>query len=104
MVGHVAGASAGLLEELPSWVTLVRADNPGAMTLGGTNTWVLRVPGADRGVVIDPGPLLEDHLTALASHAPVGSILITHRHPDHVAGAARLAELLGGVDILAADP
>jgi glyoxylase-like metal-dependent hydrolase (beta-lactamase superfamily II) len=34
----------------------------------------------------------------------VGSILITHRHPDHVAGAARLAELLGGVDVLAADP
>ena len=104
MVGHVAGASAGLLEELPSWVTLVRADNPGAMTLDGTNTWVLRVPGADRGVVIDPGPLLEDHLTALAAHAPVGSILITHRHPDHVAGAARLAQLLGGVDVLAADP
>ena len=26
------------------------------MTLDGTNTWVLREPGADRAVVVDPGP------------------------------------------------
>jgi glyoxylase-like metal-dependent hydrolase (beta-lactamase superfamily II) len=104
MVAHVSDPSAAVLDEFPSWLTLVRAANPGPMTLDGTNTWVLRVPGADRSVLIDPGPLLEDHLITLTAHAPVGSILITHRHPDHVAGAARLAEMLGGVDVLAADP
>lgn len=104
MVAHVSDPSAAVLPEYPSWLTLVRAPNPGLMTLDGTNTWVLRVAGADNCVVIDPGPLLPDHLTALTGHAPVGSILITHRHPDHVEGAARLAELLGGVPVLAADP
>jgi glyoxylase-like metal-dependent hydrolase (beta-lactamase superfamily II) len=104
MVAHVSDSSATVLEEYPSWLTLVRAANPGLMTLDGTNTWVLRVPGADNSVVIDPGPLLPEHLTALTAHAPVGSILITHGHPDHVEGAARFAQMLGGVGVLAADP
>ena len=30
----------------PPWATLVRAPNPGPMTLDGTNSWVLRAPGA----------------------------------------------------------
>jgi glyoxylase-like metal-dependent hydrolase (beta-lactamase superfamily II) len=104
MVVRVNDPAAATLEEYPPWLTLVRAGNPGLMTLDGTNSWVLRVPGADNSVVIDPGPLLPDHLTALTAHAPVGAILITHGHADHVAGAARLAQLLGGVDVLAADP
>ena len=104
MVAHVSDSSATVLEEYPSWLTLVRAANPGPMTLDGTNTWVLRVPGADNSVVIDPGPLLPEHLTALTAHAPVGSILITHGHPDHVEGAAPFAKMLGGVSVLAADP
>jgi glyoxylase-like metal-dependent hydrolase (beta-lactamase superfamily II) len=104
MVSHVTDASAALLDELPGWVRLVRAPNPGMMTLDGTNTWILRAPGADRCVVVDPGPLIEPHLLAITDHAPVGSIFITHRHPDHVEGAARLAQLLGGVPVVAADP
>ena len=35
----------------------VLAPNANMMTLDGTNTWVLREPGADRSVVVDPGPL-----------------------------------------------
>ena len=34
----------------------VLAPNAGPMTLDGTNTWVLREPGAQRSVVVDPGP------------------------------------------------
>jgi glyoxylase-like metal-dependent hydrolase (beta-lactamase superfamily II) len=34
----------------------------------------------------------------------VGHILVTHGHPDHVEGARRLAGLLGGPPVLAADP
>lgn len=74
------------------------------MTLDGTNTWLLRVPGAGRSLVVDPGPLLEDHLAALVGHAlavgtPIGAILVTHGHPDHIEGAARLAQLAGGVPV-----
>jgi glyoxylase-like metal-dependent hydrolase (beta-lactamase superfamily II) len=91
------------LDGLPGWVTLLRAPNPGPMTLDGTNTWVLRAPGQDHGVVVDPGPLDEGHLSRIAAHGPFRYILITHGHFDHVEGAGRLAEMLGGTPILAAD-
>jgi glyoxylase-like metal-dependent hydrolase (beta-lactamase superfamily II) len=84
---------------LPGWVTLVRAPNPGPMTLDGTNTWVLRAPGAQRGVVVDPGPLDEGHLARIAALGPFSSILVTHGHHDHIEGAARLSELLGGTPV-----
>ncbi|WP_433298887.1 MBL fold metallo-hydrolase [Actinoplanes sp. CA-030573] len=86
------------------WVTLLRAPNPGPMTLDGTNTWVLRAPGEKLGFVIDPGPLDDGHLRAIADAGPFRAILITHGHHDHVEGAARLSRLLGGTPVLAADP
>ncbi|WP_130405427.1 MBL fold metallo-hydrolase [Micromonospora violae] len=104
MSGHVTGAVAALADELPRWVALLRAPNPGPMTLDGTNTWVLRAPAAEYAIVVDPGPADEGHLTRIAEHGPIGLILITHSHPDHTEGAARLSELLGGVHVLAADP
>ncbi|MEV0001378.1 MBL fold metallo-hydrolase [Micromonospora sp. NPDC050980] len=104
MGGRVTGAAGALAEELPGWVTLVRAPNPGPMTLDGTNTWVLRAAPDAPAVVVDPGPADETHLAAIAAHGPVGLVLITHGHPDHTEGAPRLRELLGGVPVLAADP
>ena len=95
---------AGGVVESPDWVTLLRAPNAGPMTLDGTNTWVLRAPGAEHAVVIDPGPLDEGHLARIAGHGPFLFILVTHGHHDHVEGAARLSEILGGVPVLAADP
>ncbi|WIM96266.1 MBL fold metallo-hydrolase [Actinoplanes oblitus] len=92
------------VDRLPGWVSLLRAPNPGPMTLDGTNTWILRPPGAAFATVIDPGPLDEGHLRAIAERGPYRSILITHGHHDHVEGAGRLAELLGGVPVRAADP
>ena len=84
--------------------SLVLADNPGIMTLDGTNTWILREPGAERSVVVDPGPLDEQHLQAvLAAASPVGLVLITHRHFDHTEGAARFAALAGAA-VRATDP
>jgi glyoxylase-like metal-dependent hydrolase (beta-lactamase superfamily II) len=76
--------------------TCVLAPNPGPMTLDGTNTWVLAEPGARRAVVIDPGPLDEDHLSRIASvvaaaDRQVGLILLTHGHADHAEGAAAFA-------------
>ncbi len=92
MVGHVTDSSAGLLAELPAWVTLVRAPNPGPMTLDGTNTWVLRAPRGD-GIVVDPGPLHEGHLTAVAANGDIVAVITTHAHPDHIDGLSRLLEL-----------
>ena len=37
------------------------------MTLDGTNTWVLRGPGSDEMVVVDPGPDDDEHIARLAA-------------------------------------
>src|SRR5947209_5655912 len=73
------------------------------MTLDGTNTWVLREPGATGSVVVDPGPLDEGHLARVAEHGPVQLIVLTHGHIDHSEGAPRLHELTGA-PVLARDP
>jgi glyoxylase-like metal-dependent hydrolase (beta-lactamase superfamily II) len=74
-------------------VRLVRAPNPSMFTLDGTNTWIV---GRDPSLVIDPGPDDEGHVERVAAEAsPVGSILVTHHHPDHAPGASLLAELTG---------
>ncbi|MFC4146766.1 MBL fold metallo-hydrolase [Micromonospora mangrovi] len=104
MGGRVTGAAGALADEVPGWVTLLRAPNPGPMTLDGTNTWVLRTAPGAPAVVVDPGPAHEEHLAAIAAHGPVGLVLITHGHPDHTEGSARLHELLGGTPVLAVDP
>ncbi|SDU22924.1 Glyoxylase, beta-lactamase superfamily II [Jiangella alkaliphila] len=87
---------------LPEWCRLVRADNPGPMTLDGTNTYVLRT--ADGIVVIDPGPWLEEHLDAVLSLGSVSLALVTHHHEDHCGGIELFRELTGGAPVLARDP
>ena len=82
----------------------VLAPNPGIMTLDGTNTWVLREPDARRSVVVDPGPLDEQHLSAVAEAAgEVGVVLLTHGHADHSEGARAFAERVG-CGVRALDP
>src|SRR5437588_10951731 len=95
MVGHVTTPVIPPLVALPGWVTLVRADNPGPMTLEGTNSWILRAPGGRR-VLVDPGPDDPEHLATLAAARPE-LILVTHGHPDHVDGLPKLRERLDGV-------
>jgi glyoxylase-like metal-dependent hydrolase (beta-lactamase superfamily II) len=95
MVAHVTAPAAALLDALPPWASLVRAPNPGPMTLDGTNTWVLRAPGAERAVVVDPGPFDEDHLASVAAYGPIEAILLTHWHADHTEGVPRFTELTG---------
>jgi glyoxylase-like metal-dependent hydrolase (beta-lactamase superfamily II) len=82
----------------------VLAPNPSIMTLDGTNTWVLREPGAARSVVVDPGPLDDAHLDAVAAEAgDVGVVLLTHGHADHSEGARAFAERVG-CGVRALDP
>ena len=77
-------------------LTLVRAPNPGPLTGPGTNTWIF---GLEESLVIDPGPLEEQHLQRVAEAAcqvgRVAAVLCTHHHEDHRAGAERLCQLTG---------
>ncbi|PHQ50506.1 MBL fold metallo-hydrolase [Streptomyces cinnamoneus] len=88
--------------------TCVLAPNPSAMTLDGTNTWILAEPDSGLAVVVDPGPPDEQHLrnviaTAEAAGNRVALTLLTHGHADHSGGAARFAELTG-TKVRALDP
>jgi glyoxylase-like metal-dependent hydrolase (beta-lactamase superfamily II) len=86
------------------YASLVLAANPGPMTLDGTNTWILKAPDAERSVVVDPGPMLEEHLTAVLEAAgKVAVVLLTHKHPDHSEGAAWFANR-AGCGVRAVDP
>jgi glyoxylase-like metal-dependent hydrolase (beta-lactamase superfamily II) len=82
----------------------VLAPNANIMTLDGTNTWILREPGARRAVVVDPGPPDPSHLAAIQEAAgPVGAVLLTHHHVDHSESAKDLAASLG-CGVRALDP
>ena len=67
----------------------IRASNLGPLTLSGTNTYRIG------RTVVDPGPDDEGHLRAILAAGEVERIALTHRHPDHAAGAQRLSELSG---------
>lgn len=78
---------------LSPFVHVVLAPNPGVMTGPGTNTYVF---GPGPTVVIDPAVADDEYLDTVAGLAgEVSAILITHRHPDHVGGAAALAQRTG---------
>ncbi|MEU4463578.1 MBL fold metallo-hydrolase [Streptomyces sp. NPDC024017] len=86
----------------------VLAPNASAMTLDGTNTWIVSEPDSDLAVVVDPGPLDDGHLRQVVATAEqagkrVALTLLTHGHPDHAEGAARFAELTG-TRVRALDP
>jgi glyoxylase-like metal-dependent hydrolase (beta-lactamase superfamily II) len=93
----------GEVRRVTPTAAVILEDNPGLMTLEGTNTWLVGAPGSPAVVVVDPGYTDEPHLTKVAEAAPVELILITHRHADHVQGAAWLAERTGA-PIRAFDP
>jgi glyoxylase-like metal-dependent hydrolase (beta-lactamase superfamily II) len=76
------------------YASVLLARNPSPMTLDGTNTWLLRAPGSQSCLVIDPGPDDPQHLRAVVAAAgEVTEILLTHGHLDHSAGAAALRAL-----------
>ncbi|MEV0947358.1 MBL fold metallo-hydrolase [Rhodococcus sp. NPDC049939] len=83
------------LREVTPTVSVMLQNNPGMMTLDGTNTWVLRAPGRAECVVVDPGEDDEEHLARIAAVGPVALTLITHRHFDHTGGVQRFFELTG---------
>jgi glyoxylase-like metal-dependent hydrolase (beta-lactamase superfamily II) len=77
-------------------IDLVLAPNPSVMTGPGTNTWIVSSDG--EAIVIDPGPVIAEHIDAI--RRAVGAlvpraVLVTHTHPDHAPAANGLASDLG---------
>ena len=88
----------GLLRPVTDTASVLLCENPGLLTLEGTNTWVLRGPGTDEMIVIDHGPDDKDeHIERLAALGPIPLVLISHRHADHTGGIDRIVDLTGAV-------
>ncbi|MCV7441314.1 MBL fold metallo-hydrolase [Mycobacterium paraense] len=85
----------GRLRAVTDTVSVLLADNPGLLTLEGTNTWVLRGPGSDELVVVDPGPEDDAHIERVAAAGRISLVLISHRHGDHTDGIDKLVERTG---------
>ncbi len=92
------GAPKPIVHEVASalspYIRRIVADNPGAMTGPGTNTYLV---GIDEIAIIDPGPDTDQHLDAIAGCGGdrIRWILLTHTHPDHAPGAAALKKRTG---------
>ena len=96
--------TARRLDEL---TTVVLAPNPSPMTLEGTNTYLLGAPGAGEVVVVDPGPDVADHRSAIEGavadlDASIATVIFTHHHADHAESAGWAAEW--GADAYAFTP
>jgi glyoxylase-like metal-dependent hydrolase (beta-lactamase superfamily II) len=93
----------GRVDRVSPRIRRVIANNPGPFTFHGTGTYIV---GAGEVAVIDPGPMLPEHLDALMAAVAgetVGAILITHDHADHAPLAAALAKQTGA-PILGGEP
>jgi len=68
---------------VPEGVVRVKAPNPSALTLDGTNTYLVGT------WVIDPGPVIPGHLDAVRQAAKDGieGVVLTHSHADHAEAA-----------------
>ena len=87
----------GQLRPVTATASVLLCDNPGLMTLDGTNTWVLRGPGSDEMVVVDPGPEDSEHIARVAELGTIPLVLISHKHEDHTGGIDKIVELTGAV-------
>lgn len=87
----------GVLRPVTESASVLLCDNPGIMTLDGTNTWVLRGRGSDEMVIVDPGPDDDAHLERIAALGKIPLVLISHKHDDHTGGIDKLVALTGAV-------
>lgn len=84
----------GVARALSPLVRRILALNPGPLTGTGTNTYLV---GIDEIVVIDPGPVDESHLDAVAGCGGdrIRWITTTRSHPEHAGGLKAMVERTG---------
>ena len=85
----------GVPSALSPLVRRIVAPNPSPMTGPGTNTYLV---GIDQVAVIDPGPDDKKHIDAIVGASMkerVRWVILTHTHPDHGPGTARLVKATG---------
>ncbi len=86
----------GIPATLAPGLRRILAPNPSAMTLHGTNTYLIGTRGL---AVVDPGPDDSAHLAAILASVGAGQrithILVTHAHLDHSPLSRRLAAVTG---------
>lgn len=85
----------GRMDQLTPNIRRVVARNPSAFSFHGTGTYII---GRGEVAVIDPGPLLDDHIEAILDglvDEKISHILITHTHTDHSPAASILKQRSG---------
>ena len=85
------------LRPVTETASVLLCDNPGLLTLEGTNTWVLQGPGSDEMVIVDPGPEEDEHIELIAGLGRIPLVLISHKHEDHTGGIDKLVDRTGAV-------
>lgn len=97
------GFEYGRPDQVSPLIRRVVAANPGPFTFHGTGTYIV---GQGEVAVIDPGPMLAEHLEALLAATRgerISTILVTHDHADHAPLAYGLAEKTGAA-VLGCEP
>ena len=85
------------LRPVTETASVLLCDNPGLLTLEGTNTWVLQGPGSDEKIVVDPGPEDDEHIELIAGLGKIPLVLISHKHEDHTGAIDKLVDRTGAV-------
>lgn len=85
----------GHLRKVTDTASVLLCDNPGMLTLDGTNTWVLQGPGSNEYVIVDPGPDDDAHIERIAALGSIPLVLISHKHGDHTDAIDKLVERTG---------
>jgi glyoxylase-like metal-dependent hydrolase (beta-lactamase superfamily II) len=92
-------APYGEVQRLSPMIARLLARNPSPFTFKGTGVYIVGANERARDVaVIDPGPLIPEHLDALKralADKRVAHILVTHTHSDHSPAAQPLKEWTG---------
>jgi glyoxylase-like metal-dependent hydrolase (beta-lactamase superfamily II)/8-oxo-dGTP pyrophosphatase MutT (NUDIX family) len=91
---ELRGAGNVLAMRVSPLVYVVLAPNAGVMTGPGTNTYIV---GSGPFLLIDPATDDDEYLDAVGRETQwdIDQVLITHRHSDHVGGAAEVARRTG---------